>query len=166
MVVGDVVGAAVGEGVGGAVCVVFTNRWWEWRLSEGLSGCVGNAVGVVVGWAVGPRSSLGEIILPVLARPTTHYLPRGAPPDLNRYLGIEMLVDGRGAGKPTSSRNSFGECAKNGEGVGVRSTIRAPDHRLVFDVLAFQCGEVRAIKRQLALMHGFDAVNARMQRVG
>ena len=83
------------------------------------------AIGVPVGFAGvyiltlgGARSSLGESILPVSAWPTTYHLPRGAPPDLHRDLGVEMLVDGRGAGDPTSSRNWFGERAKNGEDNG------------------------------------------------
>ena len=64
------------------------------------------------------------------------------------------------------SRNSFGECAKDGDSAGMRSTIRAPDDRCVLDVLSLQRAEMLTIVLQFPFHHRLCAVTANIERMG
>ena len=78
-------------------------------------------------------------------RPTMKDLLSSTTPDLSRNRGVQTMVDRLSRDCAPPSRNLFGECAKDGDSAGMRSTIRAPDDRSVLDVLSLQRAQVLAI---------------------
>ena len=58
------------------------------------------------------------------------------------------------------ARNGFAERAQNGQRVGVRSPVGAPDNWGIRDILAKKGGQVGAIMLKFGLDPGLSAVNA------
>ena len=92
------------------------------------------------------------------ARPAMEDLPGPSPPDLRRDRRLQALIDRLSCDHFPSSRNSFGECAKNRDGTSVRATVRAPDNRHILDVLSLQSIQVWSVVFELSLDHGLGAI--------
>ena len=78
---------------------------------------------------------------------------------------MQAVVDRLSRDCTPPSRNSFGECAKDGDSAGMRSTIRAPDDRCVLDVLSLQRAEMLTIVFQFPFHHRLCAVTASIERM-
>ena len=63
------------------------------------------------------------------------------------------------------ARNGFAERAQNGQRVGVRSPVGAPDNWGVGDVLAEKSGQVLSIMLKFGLDPGLSAVNTSLRGV-
>ena len=57
-----------------------------------------------------------------------------------------------------SSRNSSRKCAKDGQSVGMRPAVGAPNERFVFYILLLKGGEVRPVLVKLGTDHGLSAI--------
>ena len=89
-----------------------------------------------------------------------------ATPNLSGDRRVQTMVDRLSRDCTPPSRNSFGECAKDGDSAGMRSTIRAPDDRCVLDVLSLQRAQVLAIVFQFPFHHRLCAITASVERMG
>ena len=107
-----------------------------------------------------PRGTrLASIVrIPLPARPTPKYLLGGSTPDLGSNCALHAMIDGCSSSSAASSRDSFGESAKNSDSTTVWPAIGTPDEWDVLNVLLFQDSGISAIVIHLALEHGCCAV--------
>ena len=98
--------------------------------------------------------------------PTVKDLLSSATPDLCGDRRMQAVVDRLSRDCTPPSRNSFGECAKDGDSAGMRSTIRAPDDRCVLDVLSLKRTQVLAVVFQFPFHHRLCAITASVERMG
>ena len=75
------------------------------------------------------------------------------------------VEDNFGRGNVAFARDGFAERAQNGQRVGVRSPVGAPNDWGVGDVLAKESSQVRAVTLQLGRHPGLRAVSASLQSV-
>ena len=68
-------------------------------------------------------------------RPTGANLACCPSPDLKSYAGVQPVKDNLGRSDVAFARNGFTEEAQNGQRVGMRSPVGAPDNWAVRDVL-------------------------------
>ena len=92
------------------------------------------------------------------------YLSRATSPDLKRNARVEPVEDDFGRGNVAFARDGFAERAQNGQRVGVRSPVGAPNDWGVGD-LAKESSQVRAVTLQLGRHPGLCAVSASLQSV-
>ena len=77
--------------------------------------------------------------------PAGAYLSRAASPDLERNARMEPVEDDLGRSNVAFARYGFAERAQNGQRVGVRSPVGAPDDWGVGDVLTKKSSQVGAV---------------------
>ena len=110
---------------------------------------------------------LGAALLEILKisgrRPTAEDLASCLSPDLNCDIAVQVIVNHGGRCNPASPRDTAGEGAKDGQGLGMRPTEGTPYNRLVRNVLALQGDKVGAVLVELELKHGVGAVAACVQ---
>ena len=91
------------------------------------------------GATAGPQQGLGiqiQIHQRSSRRPTGGNLACSPSPDLKSYVGVQPVKDNLGRSDVAFARNRFAEGAQNGQRVGMRSPVGAPDNWGVRDVLA------------------------------
>ena len=81
--------------------------------------------------------------------PASADLSRAATPNLQGDARMEPVKNDFGRGNVAFARNGFAERAQNGQRVGVRSPIGAPDDWRIGDVLAKEGGQMGAIALKL-----------------
>ena len=69
-------------------------------------------------------------------RPAVEDLPSRPTPNLCGDCGMQALIDRLRCNRAPSSRNLFGECAKNGDGARIWSAVGTPYERRVFNILS------------------------------
>ena len=109
-----------------------------------------------------PRGTrLASVIsFPLTAKPTPKYLLGGSTPDIGCNGALQAVVDGCRSSSATSSRDTFGESAKNSDSTAVRPTVGAPGEWYVLNVLLLQDTKVGTVVIHLALKHGGRAVRS------
>ena len=91
------------------------------------------------GATAGPQQGLGiqvQVHQRSSRRPTGANLTCSPSPDLKSYAGMQPVKDNLSRSDVAFGRNRFGEGAQNGQRVGMRSPVGAPDHWAVRDVLS------------------------------
>ena len=89
------------------------------------------AAGGEPGREAGPRGGLGvqvQVSWEGSHRPAGTHLTCGASPDLKSDTGVQSVKDNLGRSNVAFARNGFAERAQNGQRVGVRSPVSAPDN--------------------------------------
>ena len=102
----------------------------------------------------GPRQGLGiqiQVDRESGHRPAGANLTCSTSPDLKCDAGVQSVEDDLGRSDVAFARNGFAERAQNGQRVGVRSPVGAPDNWGVRDVLAKKGGQVGAIMLKFGL---------------
>ena len=97
---------------------------------------------------------------PLTAGPAPEYLLGGSTPDFGCNGALHTVVDGCRSSSATSSRDTFGERAKNSDSTAVRPTVGAPGEWYVLDVLLLQDTKIGGVVIHLALKHGGRAVRS------
>ena len=92
-------------------------------------------------------------------RPAGTNLTCRTSPDLKCDAGVQSVKDNLSRSNVAFARNGFAERAQNGQRVGVRSPVGAPDNWGIRDVLAKKGGQVGAIMLKFGLDPGLSAVN-------
>ena len=92
--------------------------------------------------AKGPRAlgagGVARTIRMCTTRPAVEDLPGRSPPNLCGNRRLQTLIDRLRCDRTPSSRNPFGECAKNGDGTSVWPAVGAPYERRVFNIMPLQ----------------------------
>ena len=78
---------------------------------------------------------------------------------------MQSVKDNLGRSDVAFARNGFAERAQNGQRVGVRSPVGAPDDWGVRDILTKKGGQVGAIMLKFGLDPGLGAVNTSLGSV-
>ena len=91
--------------------------------------------------------------VPLTARPAPKYLLGESAPDFGGNDTLHAVVYSCRSSSATSSRDTFGERAKNSDSTAVRPAIGAPSEWYVLNILLLQDTETRAIVFHLALEH-------------
>ena len=109
-----------------------------------------------------PRGTrLASVVrIPLTARPAPKNLLGGSAPNFGGNGALHTMVYSCRCSSATSSRDTFGERAKNSDSTTVRAAIRTPSEWYVLNILLFQHAEIRAIVIHLALEHGSSAVRS------
>ena len=109
----------------------------------------------------GRGTRLASVVrLPLTARPAPKYLLGGSAPNFGGNGALHAVVYSCRSSSATSSRDTFGERAKNSDSTAVRPAVGAPSEWYVLNVLLLQDTEIRAIVIHLALEHGRSAVRS------
>ena len=98
--------------------------------------------------------------------PAVEDLPSRPSPNLCGNCGMQALINRLRCNRAPSSRNSFGECAKNGDGTSVWSAVGAPYERRVFNILSLQSTQMWSVVFELPLDHGFGAIVSSVACIG
>ena len=98
--------------------------------------------------------------LPLTTRPAPKNLSGGSAPHFRCNGALHTVVHSGRSGSATSSRNTFGERAKNSDSTAVRPAVGAPSEWYVLNVLLLQNFEIGVIVIHLALKHGRSAVRS------
>ena len=98
--------------------------------------------------------------IPLTARPAPKNLLGGSTPDFGGNGALHTMVYSCRRSSATSSRDTFGERAKNTDSTAVRPAIGAPSEWYVLNILLLQDTEIRAVVIHLALKHGRSAVRS------
>ena len=109
-----------------------------------------------------PREGLGiqvQVSRESSHRPAGTNLTCRTSPDLKSYTGVQSVKDNLSRSDVAFARDGFAERAQNGQRVGVRSPVGAPDDWGIRDVLAKKSGQVEAIMPKFGLDPGLSAVN-------
>ena len=110
----------------------------------------------------GPRQGLGiqiQVNRESGHRPAGTNLTCRTSPDLKSNTGVQSVKDNLSRSNVAFARNGFAERAQNGQRVGVRSPVGAPDNWGVRDILAEKSGQVGSIVLKFGLDPGLSAVN-------
>ena len=115
-----------------------------------------------------PRGTrLASVVrIPLTARPAPKNLLGGSAPNFGGNGALHTMVYSCRCSSATSSRNTFGESAKNSDSTTVRPAVGAPSEWYVLNVLLLQDTEIGAIVFHLALEHGRSAVRSSADGVG
>ena len=92
-------------------------------------------------------------------------LTRCSSPDLKSDAGVQPVKDNLGRGDVAFARNGFAEGAQNGQRVGMRSPVGAPDNWAVRDVLTKERVQMGPIVLVFGLNPGQGAVSTSLTRV-
>ena len=98
-------------------------------------------------------------------RPAGANLACSPSPDLKSYAGVQSVEDNLGRSDVAFARNRFAEGAQNGQRVGMRSPVGAPDNWGVGDVLAKKRVQVGPIVLKFGLDFRLSAVGSSLRRV-
>ena len=92
-------------------------------------------------------------------------LTRCPSPDLKSYAGVQPAKDNLGRSDVAFARNRFAEGAQNGQRVGMRSPVGAPDNWGVRDVLAKKRVQMGPIVLKFGLDPRLSAVSTSLRRM-
>ena len=98
-------------------------------------------------------------------RPAGANLTCSPSPDLKSYAGMQPVKDNLGRSGVAFARNRFAEGAQNGQRVGMRSPVGAPDNWGVRDVLAKKRVQMRPIVLKFGLDPRLSTVSTSLRRV-
>ena len=114
------------------------------------------------GRKTGPHEGLGiqvQVSRESSHRPAGTNLTCRAAPDLKSNTGVQSVKDNLSRSNVAFARNGFAERAQNGQRVGMRSPVGAPDNWGIRDVLAEKSVQVGSIVLKFGLDPGLSAIN-------
>ena len=102
----------------------------------------------------------GVVRLPLTARPAPKDLSGGSAPYFGCDGALHAVVHSGRSSSATSSRDTFGERAKNSDSTAVRPAVGAPGEWDILNILLLQDTKVGTMVLHFALKHGGRAVRS------